>query len=58
MSEWQMTMGWGVIGSRSQTMPLYFDRPVGSGGSQPQFAEKASSAMPVRILGRMRRSWR
>ena len=41
MSEWQMTMGWGVIGSRSQTMPLYFDRPVGSGGSQPQFAEKS-----------------
>ena len=40
MSEWEMTMGWGVIGSRSQTMPLYFDRPVGSGGSQPQFAEK------------------
>ena len=33
--------GWGVIGSRSQTMPLYFDRPVGSGGSQPQFAEKS-----------------
>ena len=41
MSEWQMTMGWGVIGSRSQTMPLYFDRPVDSGGSQPQFAEKS-----------------
>ena len=41
MSEWQMTMGWGVIGSRSQTMPLYFDRPVGSGGDQPQFAEKS-----------------
>ena len=41
MSEWEMTMGWGVIGSRSQTMPLYFDRPVGSGGSQPQFAEKS-----------------
>ena len=41
MSEWQMTMGWGVIGSRSQTMPLYFDRPVGSGGSQPQFSEES-----------------
>ena len=41
MSEWEMTMGWGVIGSRSQTMPLYFDRPVGSGGNQPQFAEKS-----------------
>ena len=40
MSEWQMTMGWGVIGSRSQTMPLYFDRPVDSGGSQAQFSEK------------------
>lgn len=33
--------GVGVIGSRSQTMPLYFDRPVGSGGNQPQFAEKS-----------------
>ena len=41
MSEWEMTMGWGVIGSRSQTMPLYFDRPFASGGSQPQFAEKS-----------------
>ena len=41
MSEWEMTMGWGVIGSRSQTMPLYFDRPVGSGGSQPQFSEQS-----------------
>ena len=36
-----MTMGWGVIGSRSQSMPLYFDRPTGSGGDQPQFAEKS-----------------
>ena len=41
MTESQMTMGWGVIGSRAQTMPLYFDRPAGSGGNQPQFAEKS-----------------
>ncbi|KFJ06033.1 alpha-amylase [Bifidobacterium thermophilum] len=40
MSEWQMTMGWGVIGSRADTMSLYFDRPVGSGGSNPQFSEQ------------------
>ena len=40
MSEWQMTMGWGVIGSRADTMSLYFDRPVGSGGSGPQFSEQ------------------
>lgn len=58
MSEWQMTMGWGVIGSRSQTMPLYFDRrsvPAAASHSSPR---RANSAMPVRILGRMRRLWR
>ncbi|MEJ5921979.1 Ig-like domain-containing protein, partial [Bifidobacterium thermophilum] len=40
MSEWQMTMGWGVIGSRADTMSLYFDRPVGSGGNNAQFSEQ------------------
>ncbi len=40
MSQWQMTMGWGVIGSRAKTMSLYFDRPAGSGGSSPQFSEQ------------------
>ncbi len=40
MSQWQMTMGWGVIGSRAGTMSLYFDRPAGSGGSSPQFSEQ------------------
>ena len=58
MSEWQMTMGWGVIGSRSQTMPLYFDRPVAPAAASRSSPRKASSEMPVRILGRMRRSWR
>ncbi len=39
LSAWQIRMGWGVIGSRKGGAPLFFNRPKGSGGSQPRFAE-------------------
>ncbi|RSX55521.1 alpha-amylase [Bifidobacterium dolichotidis] len=37
----QLRMGWGAIGSRAGGTPLFFNRPVGSGGSNPQFAEQS-----------------
>ncbi len=40
MNDWQLTMGWAVIGARAEGMPLFFDRPLNSGGNQPQFSEQ------------------
>ena len=34
-------MGWAVVGSRRAGAPLYFNRPKGSGGTNPQFAEQS-----------------
>ena len=41
LSAWQIRMGWGIVGSRSGGAPLFFNRPVGSGGSNPRFAERS-----------------
>nr|AHB39934.1 amylase [uncultured bacterium] len=35
----QLRFGWALVASRSAGAPLYFNRPVGSGGTNPQFAE-------------------
>ena len=42
LSAWQIRMGWGIVGSRAGGAPLFFNRPVGSGGSNPRFAERSS----------------
>lgn len=42
LSAWQIRMGWGIVGSRAGGSPLFFNRPVGSGGSNPRFAERSS----------------
>ena len=39
LTDYQIMMGWAIVGSRKAGAPLYFNRPVGSGGSNPQFAE-------------------
>ncbi|MBW3095646.1 hypothetical protein KIH75_09975, partial [Bifidobacterium sp. 64T4] len=39
LTDYQIKMGWAIVGSRKAGAPLYFNRPVGSGGSNPQFAE-------------------
>ncbi|PKV07742.1 hypothetical protein CQR51_0014 [Bifidobacterium pseudolongum subsp. globosum] len=39
MTAWQIRMGWGVIGARAGGAPLFFNRPVGSGGANAQFSE-------------------
>ena len=41
MTDWQIRMGWGVIGARKGGAPLFFNRPVGSGGANAQFAEQS-----------------
>ena len=41
MTDWQIRMGWGVIGARAGDAPLFFNRPVGSGGANAQFAEQS-----------------
>ncbi|WP_162287916.1 Ig-like domain-containing protein [Bifidobacterium criceti] len=41
MTAWQMRMGWGVVGARAGGAPLFFNRPVGSGGDGAQFAEQS-----------------
>ncbi|EFA22171.1 alpha amylase, catalytic domain protein, partial [Bifidobacterium gallicum DSM 20093 = LMG 11596] len=42
LNAWQMRMGWGVVASKSGGAPLFFNRPAGSGGSNPRFAERSS----------------
>ena len=42
LSAWQIRMGWGIVGSRKGGAPLFFNRPQGSGGSNPRFAEVSS----------------
>ncbi len=41
MTDWQIRMGWGVIGARASGAALFFNRPVGSGGANAQFAEQS-----------------
>ena len=41
LNDYQLRMGWAIVGSRAGGAPLYFNRPVGSGGSNPQFAEQS-----------------
>ncbi|WP_288266251.1 alpha-amylase family protein [uncultured Bifidobacterium sp.] len=41
LNDYQLRMGWAIIGSRAGGAPLYFNRPVGSGGNNPQFAEQS-----------------
>lgn len=41
LNDYQLKMGWALVASRQAGAPLYFNRPVGSGGSNPQFAEKS-----------------
>lgn len=58
MSEWQMTMGWGVIVPAPRPCRCTSTArsvPAAASHSSPR---RANSAMPVRILGRMRRLWR
>ena len=37
----QIVFGWAIVGSRKAGAPLYFNRPVGSGGTNAQFAEQS-----------------
>ena len=39
LNDYQLRMGWALVGSRAAGAPLYFNRPKGSGGNNPQFAE-------------------
>lgn len=41
LNDYQLKMGWALVASRQAGVPLYFNRPVVSGGSNPQFAEKS-----------------
>ncbi|KAB8288003.1 alpha-amylase [Bifidobacterium ramosum] len=41
LNDYQLKMGWALVASRQAGAPLYFNRPVGSGGSNPQFAEQS-----------------
>ena len=41
LNDYQLRMGWAIVGSRAGGAPLYFNRPVGSGGNNPQFAEQS-----------------
>ena len=41
LNDYQLRMGWAIIGSRAGGAPLYFNRPVGSGGNNAQFAEQS-----------------
>ena len=41
LTDYQIMMGWAVVGSRRAGAPLYFNRPKGSGGTNPQFAEQS-----------------
>jgi len=41
LNDYQLRMGWAIVGCRAGGAPLYFNRPVGSGGSNPQFAEQS-----------------
>ncbi|RSX55520.1 alpha-amylase [Bifidobacterium dolichotidis] len=40
LNAYQLRMGWAIVGSRAGGAPLFFNRPVGSGGSNPQFSER------------------
>ena len=47
MTDYEIMMGWAIVGSRKAGAPLYFNRPKESGGKdrngniRPQFAEKS-----------------
>lgn len=41
LNDYQLRMGWAIVGSRAGGAPLYFNRPVGSGGNNAQFAERS-----------------
>ena len=41
LTDYQLMMGWAIVGSRKAGAPLYFNRPKESGGTRPQFAEKS-----------------
>ncbi|WP_339562590.1 Ig-like domain-containing protein, partial [Bifidobacterium thermophilum] len=41
LTDYQLRMGWAIVGSRAGGAPLYFNRPVGSGGNNAQFAEQS-----------------
>ena len=41
LTDYQLRMGWSIVGSRAGGAPLYFNRPVGSGGNNAQFAEQS-----------------
>ena len=41
LTDYQLMMGWAIVGSRKAGAPLYFNRPVGSGGTNAQFAEQS-----------------
>ncbi|PJJ62443.1 alpha-amylase, partial [Pseudoscardovia suis] len=40
ITDYQLTMGWAIIGARAEGAPLFFDRPYGSGGNNAQFTEQ------------------
>ncbi|RSX45982.1 Ig-like domain-containing protein, partial [Bifidobacterium castoris] len=42
LTAWQIRMGWGIVASRAGGAPLFFNRPQGSGGNNPRFAEISS----------------
>jgi alpha-amylase len=37
----QIKLGWALIASREQTTPLFFSRPLGGGGGNPQFPNQS-----------------
>ncbi|OZG53569.1 Bacterial Ig-like domain (group 2) [Pseudoscardovia radai] len=40
ITDYQLTMGWAIIGARAEGAPLFFDRPYGSGGNNAQYTEQ------------------
>ena len=40
ITDYQLKLGWAIVGSRQEGMALFFDRPYGSGGNNAQFTEQ------------------
>lgn len=52
LTDYQIMMGWAVVGSRRAGAPLYFNRPKGSGGTNRSSPSSPSWATPVTTCGR------
>lgn len=52
LTDYQIMMGWAVVGSRRAGAPLYFNRPKGSGGTNRSSPSSPSWVTPVTTCGR------